>query len=517
MFLKRKRCGKVKARGCADGRKQRDYISSEDAASPTVATEAVFITAVIDGMENREVAVVDVPGAFMQVDMDSVVHVRFNGKMVDLLVEIDHDAYAPYITYEGRDKVIYVELLKALYGTIRAARLFWEKLSGKLQEWGFNANKYDPCVANKMVNGKQLTVAWHVDDLKVSHVDVHIVDEFLNQMEQEFGKETPMNKSRGKIHDYLGMILDYSQPGVVKIDMTEYVKMVLHDIPVEMIGVATTPAANHLFDINEESEKLNDDKKSVFVHYVMQLLYLSQRGRPDIRTAISFLCTRLKQPDQDDYGKLIRVLKYLQSTIDLPLILSGDNAIELRWWVDASYGVHGDMKGHTGGTLTMGAGSIYSTSTKQKMVTRSSTESEVVGVYDVLPQMLWTANFIRDQGYSVITSVLYQDNQSAMLLETNGRKSSTKRTRHMNIRYFYIKDNVDRKEIKIEYCATDKMLADFFTKALQGLKFCVMRDRIMNIDHSSKYHSGHRSVLKNDSMDNDVAEENVACEDEKLG
>jgi hypothetical protein len=201
----------------------------------------------------------------------------------------------------------------------------------------------------------------------------------------------------------------------------------------------------------------------------------------------------------------------LQSTIDLPLILSGDNVIELRWWVDASYGVHSDMKGHTGGTLTLGNGSMYSTSTKQKLVTRSSTESEVAGVYDVLPQILWTANFIRDQGYPVDTSILYQDNRSAILLGTNGRQSSSKGTRHMNIRYFYIKDNIDAKEIKIEYCPTDEMLADFFTKALQGTKFRLMRDRVMNVDQNSKYHSGQRSVLNIDDDDIDTGIDLNTC------
>ena len=86
------------------------------------------------------------------------------------------------------------------------------------------------------------------------------------------------------------------------------------------------------------------------------------------------------------------------------------------------------MKGHTGGTFTMGKGIIYSTATKQKMVTRSSTESEVVSVCDVLPQISWTAYFVEEQGFPVDHSLLYQDNQSAMLLEMNGKKSSTKRT-----------------------------------------------------------------------------------------
>ena len=197
-------------------------------------------------------------------------------------------------------------------------------------------NSYDSCVVNKIVNGKQLTVVWHVDDLKISHVDAAVVDEFIAQLDSKFGRETPMNKSRGKIHDYLGMVLDFSVSGKVTIDMREYVRMVLHDLPPNMIGKANTPAANYLFDINNDSKPLDSTNKEIYVHYVMQLLYLNQRGQPDIRTAISFLCTRLQNPDEDDYKKLIRVLKYLQQTDDMTLVLCADASFPLIWWVDAS-------------------------------------------------------------------------------------------------------------------------------------------------------------------------------------
>lgn len=118
MFLKRKCGGEIKGRGCADGQKQRAYTAKEDAASPTVAMEAVFLTSMIDAMENQEVAVFHVPGAFMQADMDELVHVRFTGKMVDLLLEIDEEMYKPCNTVERGKRVMYVELLKALYGTL---------------------------------------------------------------------------------------------------------------------------------------------------------------------------------------------------------------------------------------------------------------------------------------------------------------------------------------------------------------------------------------------------------------
>jgi hypothetical protein len=267
-----------------------------------------------------------------------------------------------------------------------------------------------------------------------------------------------------------------------------------------MRGKAATPAADHLFKVNHTNPvKLNKEKAETFVHITMQLLYLSQRARPDIRTAVSFLCGRLRHPDEDDYKKLARVVKYLDGSVDMSLVLSADGSGTLRWWIDASYATHDDMKGHTGGTLSMGKGSVYSTSTKQKLVSRSSTEAEIVGVYDVAPQLLWTTHFLEAQGMQINRTELLQDNTSSILIERNGRRSSTKRTRHMDVRFFYIKELVDSGTVSIEHCPTSNMLADFFTKPLQGQQFRRLRDQIMNLDPSSPYHShhsDHRSVLK---------------------
>ena len=132
MFLKRKRCGKVKGHGCADGRKQRAYIAKEELTAPTVSTEAVFLTAVIDALEGREVVVLDVPRAFMQADIDELVHVRFTGETVNMLLQIDSEMYKDYVVMEKGEQVMYMELLKALYGTLHAAHLFWQKLSKQL-------------------------------------------------------------------------------------------------------------------------------------------------------------------------------------------------------------------------------------------------------------------------------------------------------------------------------------------------------------------------------------------------
>jgi hypothetical protein len=125
-------------------------------------------------MEGRDVATVDIPGAFMQADIDEVVHIKFEGEIAEMLVKMDPKLYRKYIKDEHGKPVLYVELLKALYGTMRAALLFWKLLPSKLVSRGFVINPYDWCVANKMIDGKQCTILWHADDLKISHVNAEV-------------------------------------------------------------------------------------------------------------------------------------------------------------------------------------------------------------------------------------------------------------------------------------------------------------------------------------------------------
>ena len=109
------------------------------------------------------------------------------------------------------------------------------------------------------------------------------------------------------------------------------------------------------------------------------------------------------------------MIRYLRTAADMPLTLEAENLQIVKWWVDASFAVHPDMKSHTGGVLLLGRGAVYSTSTRQKLNTQSSTKAELVGINDVLPQILWTRYFLLAQVYgSPNESVIYQDNQSTI-------------------------------------------------------------------------------------------------------
>ena len=167
----------------------------------------------------------------------------------------------------------------------------------------------------------------------------------------------------------------------------------------------------------------------------------------------------------------------------MALTLKGDEARIVKWWIDTSFAVHPDMRSHTGGTLSLGKGSVYSASTRQKLNTKSLTESELVGASDYLPNTLWMKMFMEAQGYPISQCFFEQDNESAIKLEKNGRSSCGPKSRHINIRYFFIKDQTATEGITIRHCPTLEMLADFFTKPLQGALFRKFRDVILGYKH----------------------------------
>jgi hypothetical protein len=203
---------------CANGSTQRAYISREEASSPTTASEAITITGVIDAKQKRDVMTLDIPNAFVQakitLDGDKII-MKIQGQLVDILLELCPGVYDNYAIDEGKHKILYVRMLKALYGMLISSILYYTKFRKDVESIGFEVNPYDICVANRKVNGKQHTVTWYVDDLKSSHVDSKVNDNFTEWCETTYGSDDlgHVKVVRGKIHDYLAMILDFTEDG----------------------------------------------------------------------------------------------------------------------------------------------------------------------------------------------------------------------------------------------------------------------------------------------------------------
>ncbi len=370
IFVEEKRDCMIKAQKVIGGNNQHDYITKEDVISPTVTAEAVMLICVIDAQEDRDVAVVDIPNAFVQTavskeDAEHCVTVCIRGPLVDVLVSIALDVYGPYAsTTKTGQKVLIVECLKAIYGTMVAALLYYKKFVKSLVNQGFKHNPYDGCVANKIVKGKQITVCFHVDDCKISHEHPKVVDETIKWLRAEYGSIFEdglgeMKVHRGKVHKYLGITLDFSHKGQCTDTMHEYLDGILkaydavidkHEngfLPV-MRQRYETLTPDNLFMVNEDCEKFPEDIAANFHTIIAKTLYVIKRSRPDTCLSIKFLTTRVRAPNIDDWEKLRHLMEYLRKDHAWSLVLGAKNEGLLMWYVNALFAVHPNMRGYTG-------------------------------------------------------------------------------------------------------------------------------------------------------------------------
>ena len=345
LFLKKKRCGKIKGRTVAGGNKQRDFISKEDASSPTVSTESVLLSCIIDALEGRDVAVIDIPNAFIQTRVENekdMVYIRIRGILVDMLLKIAPDVYGPYVTTDKKGvKQLIVQCLNAIYGTMIASLLYYGKFCKTLDRHGFKPNPYDPCVWNRIVDEKQQTICFHVDDCKLSHVDSKVNDALIEELRQEYESifedgSGAMSVSRGPVHTYLGMTIDFRTKGQCKVTMPKCIEETLaafEKAAPKSKGTKSSAAPKDLFVIDEKADKLDKAKAEDFHSLVAKMLFATKRARPDTGTSVSFLTTRVKGPDVDDWRKLCHLMRYVRGTKDLPLILSADGTGILKWYI----------------------------------------------------------------------------------------------------------------------------------------------------------------------------------------
>jgi hypothetical protein len=479
MFLKDKFLAsgafeKFKARLVAGGNSQ-DKTLYENLSSPTVATTSVFTIAAIAAAEERHAVVIDIGGAFLHADLAPTgvdVHMRLDRTMATMLVQLD-PTYRSFVEENG---TIVVQLDKALYGCVEASALWYAHLRDTLERDGFEVNAYDSCIYNKTGNsGEQITVGVHVDDLMVtsrSHEDIRSLEAALRRTYRE------IKVNEGKVLDYVGMTFNFETLGEVRITMDSCVENILSECGVETLRV--TPASSSLFDVRD-TEKASPTESAWFHTYVAKMLYLAKRVRPECLTAVAFLATRVNHCDIDDMAKLKRLLGYLRHTRDRGVVLRIGEEMVVRAYIDAAYGVHQDSgKSHTGCAIVLGqAGPLFTKSAKQQIVTKSSTEAELVGLSDTASQAIHLRNFIIAQGYETGPAIIYQDNLSCMALIKRGGPGS-ERSRHINIRHFWLTEKVAQEEVVIQHLGTEHMYANVLTKPVQGAQFERERQGLTN-------------------------------------
>jgi len=251
--------------------------------------------------------------------------------------------------------------------------------------------------------GSQHTIRFHVDDVAPSHKNRKVNDKFLEWLNKKYGSIKAVKASRGDRHKYLGMEIDFKKRGCVRFKQFGKVEDMIDNGPVklEKSDTAMTPASSDLISKDDDAKILSKQRKEQYHNIVAKGIFVAKRSRPDIQPTVAVLATRVKEPNESDWKKIVRLLKYLNRTRQKCLTLRVDKLNLLKWYVDVSFAVHPDFKSHTGGVLTMGHGALISMSRKQKLNTRNTCEAELVGADDMSILILWTKLFLEE---SVIQS-----------------------------------------------------------------------------------------------------------------
>ena len=472
---------KIKSRlvGRGDMQAREDY-GDEDLSATTSDLSSVLIASGIAAHEHRKVATLDFTSAYLNASMDPnapQVVMKVDATCTSCLIAID-PSYSEYVTKSGE---VFVKLNRCLYGCIESAKRWQNHLTGTLTSLGFTSNPQDTCVFNMIgASGHQITIVVYVDDLLItciSHLDIETVVNGLKKVYPQVKHEI------GTVHNYLGMTIDFTVSGTASITMDGMVRdIVATSGTKDLDKKSSSPTRDNLFTIDPDEEPVAEPDRQTFHSTVQKTAYVAKRVRPECLAAISFLQTRVTKATPSDIYKLDQVIRYLHQSPNRGIrIKPGAAGIVIRTFADSSYGVHWDGKSHSGLCIHLGDhGCVHASSKRQTIVTKSSTEAELVCASDSGNQVLHLRQFLINQGYPPMPAVMFQDNMSTIALIEKGMSTST-RSRHINVRYFWLRERIDEQEISIVHIGTKCMgSANILTKPVMGAQFEEERMQLTN-------------------------------------
>jgi low affinity Fe/Cu permease len=254
--------------------------------------------------------------------------------------------------------------------------------------------------------------------------------------------------------------------GVTQVSMEGYIDDLLKEYNVTK--GTTSPAKLELFDVGE-SEALPEAERELFHTAVAKLLYLSMRVKPEMLVAVIFLCTRVNCATAEDAEKLRYLLRYVYHTREEVIELDGADVSQVRGMIDAAFAQHEDGRSHSGLAVMVGRACVMVKSSKQKIMTKDSTEAELVGLTDMLKHVMKCHEFMVGQGLQMKVPELHQDNTSTIIIATKGSK--VWRNKYMKVREAMVKEMVNDGDVAVRHTRTEDMVADVLTKAMRGWLF----------------------------------------------
>jgi len=439
---------------------------SMEVSSPTPDLTSIHTLLAIASQRRMKIMCCDVKSAFLKAELMGLeAYVRISKKLAHVLDEV--------VIYEKEaDGSIILKLKRPLYGLRESPKLWHIEACRGLTEMGLTQCAEDACVFYMWKGQRLLMLAGHVDDFLIIADDPSDASGLIDLIHERWG----ISARYADTFDFLGVNISMQMDGRIELHQHGLIDRIL-----QLIGVTTSspaPSARNLFD-DEESEPVAEDKKKMFVSVVMMILFVAKRTWPSLLKEVAVLASKASAPTLKDFNDLLKLCSYLNGVKHFKMVIKVEQ-LKVCIYADASFATHPDGKSHTGILVFMDCHGccLYAASRRQKVVTLSSTEAELVAGHDGLMHGLAVMRLLNDIGL-MADLVLYEDNLSTIKLMTDGPKNF--RSKHINVRYFFIKQAIGRNEVVVHHIATSYQLADILTKPLDPVTVTRLTNSIMNL------------------------------------
>ena len=437
-----------KARLVAQGYNQQEGIDFDETYAPVARLEAIRILMAFAAHKGFKLYQMDVKSAFLNGYLKEEVYLKQPPGFI-------HEKYPHYV----------YKLKKSVYGLRQSPRCWYERLSQFLVKNGFTRGTLDPTLFIYHKRNHFLLVQVYVDDIVFGSTNESLCKWFSDCMHKEFDMSL-----MGELQYFLGLQINQSAAGIF-IHQSKYVNDLLKRFALENITAKATPMSTTVKLTKDEQGTPVDITK--YRGMIGSLLYLTA-SRPDIMYSVC-LCARFQsQPKESHLNAVKRIFKYLKGTSDLGIFYPSSSSFDLIGFSDADYaGSQVDRKSTSGACEFLGDCLVAWHSKKQTSVALSTAEGEYIAAGSCCAQILWMQQTLQDFGIFYTNIPIYCDNTSAINISKNPVMHS--RTKHIDVRHHFLRDNVSKGNIELIYISTDKQRADIFTKPLGEDRFCLMR------------------------------------------
>jgi hypothetical protein len=443
---------KFKARLVAKGYSQKAGIDYNETFSPVARFDTIRVVLSVAASKKLKLATFDIKTAFLYGELDEEIYMS-----------------QPPGYEDGTDRVC--KLNKSLYGLKQSPRCWNKRFKEFLDKHGLKNSDADPCLFYSNSDEHKLIIAVYVDDGLVAYQNESDFESLIADLKTEF-QVTVSSASC-----FLGLQLEQMIDGSIAVKQEKYTKQILQRFDMIDCNKVDTPMEK----LSTEAE-ICDDNDAMNYPYreaVGSLMYLAIGSRPDIMFAVSYASQKLENPTKNDWNRVKRIFRYLKGTLDLGIVYSSTSQKTLTTYSDADFAGDPKTRKSTSGVVCLHMGGPVSwLSRRQKSIALSTTEAEFMAASEASKEVIWLTRLLTEIGEMTSVPTLFVDNMSAVKLVKN--PVFHKRSKHIEVRYFFIREKVNDGELTVEHVPSESQLADILTKPLCRDKFMKLRG-LLNI------------------------------------